>query len=740
MMGTARRRRATVAAAAVGLLAVGALVAVPAGAEVPELAGLKAHGPIADHGFPTWYEDKAGLRLEPCLDGDDPLCGFAGEFTGQASFPDNFPNEIFYSLVGSELETPTVEGTLGLQMEGAWANEAVVDGDQVTFGRVRIRFSGLTPGSSYTVTHPYGVDQFVAEAEDRNINFTEDIGIQPGVFTGALASRLGPFLRWDEASGFVPPAGYVGDPDQEARVAGSPHDTNFFRVVGPGVGLGAPAANRCDALTLPPETHPDDCLQTPFFSVMGKIATNEGVTADQAHYTPAPDGDGGTIVVQARTDAMESITVQHAGTPLVGRTLMGGSDGYYGVQVRYSGSEPPAEVTVSNESDVPVARATVRVTDDVDVQNAVWLRNANDRAVLAVRAVSSDPAAALTLEHPVEGEPDVPVVDGIARVLDLEAPPVQVTVRSDQGGSESREVQPTLATSEALPPTAVPTAPLTVLNNQRITLDASSSIGMGDLAYEWRQVPEGDEPVLFTVRRVPLTNVLAPAGWNGDLHFTLSVSDGTGLVSEVVPVTVTVEPNVAAAIPVATAERVDAVAGTTVRLDASQSRNTVRWVWSQVRPANQPDIPVVGLTGTAFDPVATFTMPALPPTVPYLDFRLRVRNSAIELSPDIAFVRVYQVRDVVQVLQAEYRGADDVRIDGTSSITTGNTVTLVFRDAAGGRTVGAEVPVATDGTWRYRGALPAAADGYPPPTTAGLVVDLTTTAGADLPGLGLEIR
>ena len=75
----ARRRlhRAAAALALVALLtsAVGVLAAVPAGSH------LVAVGPISgDTGFPVWYKDSAGTRLEMCLNSETsatPFCGFA---------------------------------------------------------------------------------------------------------------------------------------------------------------------------------------------------------------------------------------------------------------------------------------------------------------------------------------------------------------------------------------------------------------------------------------------------------------------------------------------------------------------------------------------------------------------------------------------------------------------------------------------------------------------------------------
>ena len=40
----------------------------------PQTAGLKTVGPIDEtNGFPLWYKDTSGQRLELCLDTNDPL-------------------------------------------------------------------------------------------------------------------------------------------------------------------------------------------------------------------------------------------------------------------------------------------------------------------------------------------------------------------------------------------------------------------------------------------------------------------------------------------------------------------------------------------------------------------------------------------------------------------------------------------------------------------------------------------
>ena len=68
---------------------------------------LVAVGPINTlNGFPAWYQDKSGTRVEPCLDRDNSLCGFLpGDIPadGPISFPDNFPDEAFYMLADNNM-------------------------------------------------------------------------------------------------------------------------------------------------------------------------------------------------------------------------------------------------------------------------------------------------------------------------------------------------------------------------------------------------------------------------------------------------------------------------------------------------------------------------------------------------------------------------------------------------------------------------------------------------------------
>ncbi len=88
-------------------------------------------------------------------------------------------------------------------------------------------------------TTPVGVFSLVAaNAGPRGINFTVDVGLVPGVFTGALNGAIGPFLTWDSDLPVLDQQGreYIGNPNIGHTVTGSPFGTNFFRVQGQNVG------------------------------------------------------------------------------------------------------------------------------------------------------------------------------------------------------------------------------------------------------------------------------------------------------------------------------------------------------------------------------------------------------------------------------------------------------------------------------------------------------------------------
>src|SRR5215813_14288772 len=258
-------------------------IALAAGSAFAQQAqGLSAVG-LANpaNGYPKWYQDGNGLRLEPCLDNNanDP-CGLvaAGALPNPAApvvFPTNFPDEFFYMRATSRIAGiggGTFRADLILAVEGAFGGPTgtVADGNgaQITFSRYRFKVNGgLVPGATYTVTAPFGTRSFVA-ASTGTVIFTSQQGcaaVPPACdFTLALATpEVGPFLQWDPlASG--PPAGYIGQPAIPHAIIGSA--TNVFSISGPDVG--GPGVNT---------------VSTDLFNITGKLfvrgSTTTGLTA-----------------------------------------------------------------------------------------------------------------------------------------------------------------------------------------------------------------------------------------------------------------------------------------------------------------------------------------------------------------------------------------------------------------------------------------------------------------------------
>ena len=140
---------------------------------VPCAVPLAEFGPVDRvHGFPEYYQDSNGLALQACL---DFVCDPALPVPNPnlpISFPDNFPVEVFYFRAISTITAGPVRALLNDQLEGSFANGNVaIPGDQIVFSRVRVRIFGASPGGTYTVTHPYGVEVVRADGVG-TVNFT----------------------------------------------------------------------------------------------------------------------------------------------------------------------------------------------------------------------------------------------------------------------------------------------------------------------------------------------------------------------------------------------------------------------------------------------------------------------------------------------------------------------------------------------------------------------------------------
>ncbi len=274
-----------------------------------DYVALKSFSPeLNEFGYPAYYIDQNNLGLDLCDETTDidPLCGNPpfGDPLGEGLPLDlapaidngNFWHETFYSLANTNMTWGTGADSgnalLVLAVEGVWDNaaEAILDGDQLVFSRIRARVSlpnDAACAGTYTITHPYGTDTLEVTAADiaitagtRAINMTDDClhGVIDGVITpncGVLPgpgivggdqfsniidptrSRISHYLQWDVDA----PPGYIGDPLVPHAVTGSPCNTNFYRIEGPCAGDIDPSTGLHSGT-----------VETSLFSVQGRSA------------------------------------------------------------------------------------------------------------------------------------------------------------------------------------------------------------------------------------------------------------------------------------------------------------------------------------------------------------------------------------------------------------------------------------------------------------------------------------
>ncbi len=367
-MGGGRLAAVVLAVPAVGAFAT---VIVPVARRTGSLIQV---GPVSsENGFPTWYRDSnaaipsATSRLEICLPvapaTSDPFCAPPAlpDPNAAMAYPDNYPDEMFYQMASATIADPAAgvpDLLVEMNLEGAYANGPVIPGDEMVFGRIRIRDrkSGFAPGTTWRVTHPYGQDELVADAKGQ-MNMTQAVGTTPGAFGGALGSRIGPFLRWD-ATAPLAPAGYTGDPTVNHTVVGSPYGTNFLRVE---------RKNADGTYTKLAETN--------LFSVQGRYAINSGVDADRAVYSLPATGPG-SVDVFASSEVGQSIQASaNSALGFATTTLLGEQGRYFArlpLTVPATGLPVGAPIEVINAGDKPIAKKTAKLSDLVTIQSAIY--------------------------------------------------------------------------------------------------------------------------------------------------------------------------------------------------------------------------------------------------------------------------------------------------------------------------------------------------------------------------------
>ncbi|QHG64821.1 Ig-like domain-containing protein [Pseudomonas putida] len=674
---------------------------------------------FATGGYPMWYKDANDLSLELCQSRatSSRAPGAPGAPAYMCTllpepgvyddalplvFPDNWPPEMFWFL--AETEIPQV-GNSGYELEvyvagleAAFAAENPVDGDQQSFARIRIRASVPRTGT-YTITHPYGVETVnVTTAGRRAINITRDIGIgAPGNFTGALNGNLGPWLRgvggpYTEVNPDTSATEtFVGDPNITEAVTGSPFNTNFVRIDGPA-----------------------GTIQTNVFTVSGKVLDQRAqtpVTLERATYSR--NGAGSRVEVFAKAPNNASVCMRN-GLALVGTppspcqfSLLPDNNGLFFSQ-QLSQAAPPAVVVVTASTTTGGTRPTAlssKLTDVVKISTARydW---ANKRLVIEAR--SSDEVVIPDMLAQGYGRLSKSGTLQTLTVNDLAQPPASVTVKSAHGGSD---VEPVVVVGNA-PVEADNQAPLAQADS------GSTSVGV-PLTLNLLQNdsdPDGNVPLTISDLTQPGTGLggvvlngttsvtyTPPAGATQPLVATFSyrAMDAKGLKSVPATVTINVAPNQP---PTVTAQTV-ATLGVPLTINvlagaADPEGNTPLVVANVTQPAaGRGTVSTDGST-------VTYTPPATVTTAFSTTFTYQVRDSLGALSnPGTVTVNVsprpaaetFAVTAATVLARSNNRYNWDV--SGTSSVTTGNTITVRVTTTTGVQTLGTTtVPVT--GRWR----------------------------------------
>ena len=669
--------------------------------------------------FPMWYQDENQLSMELCqsraassrVAASVPpayMCILLAEpgiydDAQPMIFPDNWPPEAFWFLA----ETTIANNAAGYGMdayvagiEAAFASENPADGDQQSFARIRIRVNVPLAGT-YTITHPYGVETVNVTAPGRRaINITRDIGIgAPGNFSGAVGGAIGPFLRsvngpYTEVN---PDTGatetFVGDPNLNEAVTGSPFNTNFVRITGPA-----------------------GTIQSNVFSLSGKVLDNRQQThvdIDRATYRRTAAGVRAEVF--AKADSSSTLCFRETVALLPGppqtpcqTNLLGDNNGlFFGHRLGTGVVPPVVVVTATNPTGTTRPTAvSAKLTDVVKVQTARynWANHS-----LLIEATSSDEVAI----------PDM-VAQGYGRlsktgtlqritVADLTQPPATVTVKSAAGGSDTEAV------------VVVGTAPNTGENQAPIAnADAGSTsfgvpITLSLLTND--SDPDGDNPLGITALTQPAagqgtvalngsTSVVytPPAVVNAPLTttFTYKAQDAKGLASaNPATVTITVAPNQA---PTAVADSV-ATLGVAIPInvlanDTDPEGNVPLAVNSLTQPAAGRG--TVSSNGT----VITYTPPATVTTAFTTTFTYIARDNFGALSTPATVTVQVSPRPAAETfavtastVQARSGGRFNWDFTGTSSVTTGNTITVQVTTPTGLVTLGTTT-VPLTGRWR----------------------------------------
>ncbi|MBS1136236.1 MAG: hypothetical protein H6R11_190 [Proteobacteria bacterium] len=740
------------------------------------------------NGFPLWYQDLGGTVLDFCLpDATDPLnaagvnqqsaCLLAGiGINPPYTFPTNFPGEVFFfRAVSPPIATSgTKRATVVLALEGSFLSGAPVANQQMVFTRIRVT-AGVPEFGTYTVTHPYGVEVFPdvspAPAGNRDIFFTDDVGLTPLAFSDALHSRVGPFLqRTDQLGTPLGPvtingAQFLSDGVTPEFVTGSPFNTNYVMICGTrpdgteivmgNFGPGGPGTGNCagDAtFSLTGRLH--NLVASPIGTPLAIKAATYGRDANGTYV------DTFAAVVKAlptqpnpvlSAAALNQVPVKMSGPDVLGD--------YYSQSIVNPSGDLPGSVTVINSADNPPSTATANVVDAIYIESAAYDPVSQTLTVVATssdKGFGTQAPPAMTLEgFPTTVSTPGGIVGDPAAVTLTVTPvalkPASVRVLSSGGGLGSSDVAVTPApafapgvvfaqddTFSAVASGAAVTVP--VLANDIV--NAAAPFNPATVAI----VAPGLTPNIGGLTVDAAGNVtFTPTATAGVATFKYTVANVVG-TSNPATVTVNVAPPAGGPVPIANADpgpnTVVTNGSLTINVLANDSGNggTLDPASVQVVPAS-----VTGGTATADPATGTVTYTAAG-TAGTFGFDYTVANlvTGNRSLPAHVTVTITNPEVIAVATGSSCKRASattgDWKVRGTSTVSTGNSITLYTTAAVPASPTAAQtvttVPVVT-GAWQVnvRGgaACPLAAPGN-------TLVSVQSTLGTKVNNIPLQVQ
>ncbi len=335
----------------------------------PALAALQDRGPQdPTMVFPQWYRDTNGTAVGLCTSqaqSPNPAAGLAPMCFPIATDPTGFAGNLGTELFYNDLNVAISGGAGGFTLRFLAALEATylplgqpAHGTETVFARIRVVANIAVPGT-YTVTHPFGIEVFpdVQAAGARSIFYTIDVPLGPAMdFDTALSGRVGPFIQWDVLNpGETLTVGtqqFLGDPNYAHTFTGSPFGTNYVRVDGP------PGSNLDGA--------GNDFVIQPLGTVLGQRWTAPIPTPFSIKKSVYSRGAAlNTVDVWATSAPGQQLFASGTGMPsLILAEFPGGN--YYGHVEFPSTAIPPASITVTNLTSVPVNSVSAQLVDQLD--------------------------------------------------------------------------------------------------------------------------------------------------------------------------------------------------------------------------------------------------------------------------------------------------------------------------------------------------------------------------------------